>query len=156
MLTPMPGPVLQTYTDADHQKQRPIMIHRAIFGSIERFFGILVENCGGAFPLWLAPVQCKILPITDAFVGYANEVADKMRDAGIRVEVSSGGCSPPLILSRSANVCRASASRVRSDCSARVSCSNHPGLSRQEQLRENCSASMHLDSTSITADRAGL
>ena len=73
------------------------MIHRAIFGSIERFFGILVENCGGAFPLWLAPVQCKILPITDAFVGYANEVANKMRDAGIRVEVSSGGCSPSLI-----------------------------------------------------------
>lgn len=96
LLTPMSAPALQTYTDADHQKQRPIMIHRAIFGSIERFFGILVENCGGAFPLWLAPVQCKILPITDAFVGYANEVADKMRDAGIRVEVSSGGRSPSL------------------------------------------------------------
>ena len=101
------APALQTYTDADHQKQRPIMIHRAIFGSIERFFGILVENCGGAFPLWLAPVQCKILPITDAFVGYANEVADKMRDAGIRVEVSLGGCSPLLMLSCSARVCRA-------------------------------------------------
>ena len=51
----------QEYTDADNEKQRPIMIHRAVFGSIERFFGILVENFAGAFPLWLAPVQVKIL-----------------------------------------------------------------------------------------------
>ena len=53
--------LVQEYIDADNEKQRPIMIHRAVFGSIERFFGILVENFAGAFPLWLAPVQVKIL-----------------------------------------------------------------------------------------------
>ena len=82
--------MVQEYTDSNNQKQQPIMIHRAIFGSIERFFGILIENCGGAFPLWLAPVQCKILPVTDAVLDYAQEVAAKMREAGIRVQVESG------------------------------------------------------------------
>ncbi|KAK9817655.1 hypothetical protein WJX72_000237 [[Myrmecia] bisecta] len=79
-----------TYVDAQNTKQQPIMIHRAIFGSIERFFGILVENYAGAFPLWLAPVQCRILPVADTFVDYAERVAAQMRGAGVRAEVISG------------------------------------------------------------------
>jgi len=55
------------YIDAENTKQRPIMIHRAIFGSLERFFGIVTENCAGAFPLWLAPVQCRVIPVSDTF-----------------------------------------------------------------------------------------
>lgn len=82
--------VLQEYTDEGNQKQRPIMVHRAIFGSIERFFGILIENCAGAFPLWLAPVQCRIMPVTDAVQDYAQQVAAQMREAGIRVQLDSG------------------------------------------------------------------
>ena len=66
------------------------MIHRAIFGSIERFFGILIENCAGAFPLWLAPVQCRIMPVTDAVLDYAQDVVAQMREAGIRVQLDSG------------------------------------------------------------------
>eukprot|EP00803_Ostreobium_quekettii_P009557 evm.model.scf_85EXC.15 EVM.evm.TU.scf_85EXC.15 scf_85EXC:113633-120711(+) len=79
-----------SYVDADNAKRRPIMIHRAIFGSIERFFGILVENYAGAFPLWLAPVQCRLLPVTDAFTDFAKAVASQMRDVGIRAEVCDG------------------------------------------------------------------
>jgi len=75
------------YADADGQKKRPVMIHRALLGSIERFLGILLENYGGALPLWLAPVQLKILPISDRFLDYCNKVADAVRDAGIRAEV---------------------------------------------------------------------
>lgn len=75
------------YTDADNQPQRPIMIHRAIFGSIERFFGILVENYAGAFPLWLAPVQVRLLPVNDAVAEYAKKVAEQMQEEGLRVEV---------------------------------------------------------------------
>lgn len=78
------------YTDEGNQKQQPIMVHRAIFGSIERFFGILIENCAGAFPLWLAPVQCRIMPVTDAVQDYAQQVAAQMREAGIRVQLDSG------------------------------------------------------------------
>lgn len=58
------------YVDSDTSRQQPIMIHRAILGSIERFFGILVENYAGDFPLWLAPVQCRLLPVTDHEVSY--------------------------------------------------------------------------------------
>lgn len=82
--------LLQAYTDEGNQKQQPIMVHRAIFGSIERFFGILIENCAGAFPLWLAPVQCRIMPVTDAVQQYAEDVAAQMREAGIRVQIDSG------------------------------------------------------------------
>lgn len=82
--------VLQEYTDEGNHKQQPIMVHRAIFGSIERFFGILIENCAGAFPLWLAPVQCRIMPVTDAVQDYAQQVAAQMREAGIRVQLDSG------------------------------------------------------------------
>ncbi|MDE5666830.1 MAG: threonine--tRNA ligase [Clostridia bacterium] len=75
------------YVGEDGQKHRPIMIHRAIFGSIERFIGILIEHFAGKFPLWLAPAQVKILPITDRTLGYANEVCKQLADAGIRCEV---------------------------------------------------------------------
>ena len=81
---------LQAYTDDANHKQQPIMIHRAIFGSIERFFGILIENCAGAFPLWLAPVQCRIMPVTDSVMEYAQDVVARMREAGIRVQLDSG------------------------------------------------------------------
>ena len=63
------------------------MVHRALFGSVERFFGILVEHYAGAFPTWLAPVQAAILPITDKQSAYANEVAEKLKSAGVRVTV---------------------------------------------------------------------
>jgi len=76
------------YTAEDNQKRRPIMIHRALFGSIERFFGILIEHYAGAFPLWLAPVQVTVLPITDRINEYAETVAKELRDAGFRVEAN--------------------------------------------------------------------
>src|SRR5690606_901396 len=75
------------YTDADDSKKRPVMIHRAPFGSLERFIGVLIEHTGGDFPVWLAPVQAKVLPLNDDLVGYADEVARNLRDAGLRVEV---------------------------------------------------------------------
>jgi len=74
------------YTGDDNQKHRPIMIHRALFGSIERFFGVLIEHYAGAFPLWLAPVQVAVLPITDRINEYAETIADVLRKAGFRVE----------------------------------------------------------------------
>jgi threonyl-tRNA synthetase len=75
------------YTASDGTRARPYMIHRALFGSIERFLGILVEHYAGAFPAWLAPVQVIAIPVSDAQVGYLNDVAAKLRDAGVRVEV---------------------------------------------------------------------
>lgn len=78
------------YVTAEGTRERPIMVHRAIFGSVERFFGILVENCAGDFPLWLAPTQLKLLPVTDAVHDYCSEVAKKAAKAGIRVEVDRG------------------------------------------------------------------
>ncbi len=74
------------YTGEDGAKHRPVMIHRALFGSIERFFGILVEEYAGAFPFWLAPVQITVLPITDRINDYAEEVAKELTQAGFRVE----------------------------------------------------------------------
>jgi threonyl-tRNA synthetase len=76
------------YTGDDNQKHRPIMIHRALFGSIERFFGVLIEHYAGAFPLWLAPVQVAVLPITDRINEYAESITAELRDAGFRVEVN--------------------------------------------------------------------
>jgi threonyl-tRNA synthetase len=76
------------YTGEDGQKHRPYMIHRALFGSIERFFGILIEHYAGAFPLWLAPIQVAVLPITDRINEYAERVATELRDAGFRVEAN--------------------------------------------------------------------
>jgi len=78
------------YISAEGVKERPIMLHRAIFGSIERFFGILVENTSGEFPLWLAPTQLRLLPVTDAVMGYCREVEKKAKAKGLRVEVDRG------------------------------------------------------------------
>jgi len=77
------------YVGEDGKKHRPIMIHRAIFGSIERFIGILIEHYAGKFPVWLAPKQIKILPITDRTQAYANELCAKLCDLGLRAEVDS-------------------------------------------------------------------
>lgn len=77
------------YTGPDGEKHRPIMIHRVCFGSIERFIGILIEHFAGAFPTWLAPVQVKLLPISDRQHDYAAEVAKKLTAAGIRVETDT-------------------------------------------------------------------
>ena len=77
------------YIDKDNEKHRPIMIHRTVFGSIERFLGILIEHFAGKFPLWMAPVQAVILPINDDLVPYAEEVKEILKVAGLRVEVDS-------------------------------------------------------------------
>ena len=77
------------YIGADGEKHRPIMIHRVAFGSIERFIGILIEHFAGAFPTWLAPVQVKVLPISDKYMDYANKVLDELKEAGIRVEIDT-------------------------------------------------------------------
>ena len=76
-----------TYVGADGEKHRPVMIHRVVFGSIERFIAILTEHFAGAFPTWLAPVQVKVLPISGNFQQYAEEVTEKLRNAGLRVEL---------------------------------------------------------------------
>lgn len=76
-----------TYVGSDGEKHRPVMIHRVIFGSIERFIGILTEHFAGKFPLWLAPVQAKLLTVTQRFNDYAYEVAKRLTDASLRVEV---------------------------------------------------------------------
>ena len=78
------------YTGEDGQKHRPVMIHRAPFGSMERFVGILIEHFNGAFPLWLAPVQAVVIPIADRHVAYGREVAAALRAAGLRVEIDEG------------------------------------------------------------------
>jgi threonyl-tRNA synthetase len=76
-----------TYIEEDGQPYRPYMIHRALLGSIERFFGVLIEHYGGAFPVWLSPVQAVIVPIADRHIDFAREVASQLKDAGLRVEV---------------------------------------------------------------------
>ena len=76
-----------TYIGQDGEKHRPVMIHRVAFGSIERFIGILIEQYAGKFPVWLAPTQVKILPISDKYMDYANEVKKALFDAGVRVEM---------------------------------------------------------------------
>lgn len=78
------------YVSAEGTRNQPIMVHRAIFGSLERFFGILIENCAGDFPLWLAPTQLKLLPVTDAVQDYCRDVANQAAKLGIRVEVDRG------------------------------------------------------------------
>jgi len=85
-----PGRFGIEYTAADGTRQRPQMIHRALFGSIERFFGILVEHYAGAFPPWLAPIQVIGIPISDAHVPYLDDVATRLRKRGIRVQVDAG------------------------------------------------------------------
>jgi threonyl-tRNA synthetase len=78
------------YTAADGSRQTPIMIHRALFGSIERFFGILTEHYAGAFPAWLAPVQVVGIPVASDQIGYMGRVAEALRARGVRVEVDAG------------------------------------------------------------------
>ncbi|MEN9324264.1 MAG: hypothetical protein RL414_18 [Actinomycetota bacterium] len=77
------------YQSTDGSRQQPVMIHRALFGSIERFFGVLTEHYAGAFPPWLAPVQVRSIPVAEAFLPYLQDVAARMRKAGIRVDVDT-------------------------------------------------------------------
>jgi threonyl-tRNA synthetase len=77
------------YTGEDGEKHRPVMVHRALFGSVERFFGVLIEHYAGAFPMWLAPVQVGIVPISEKHLEYAQKVKQQLEAAGLRVEVDS-------------------------------------------------------------------
>ena len=77
------------YIGADGEKHQPIMLHRVVFGSIERFIGILIEHYAGKFPVWLAPVQVKVLPISNTFLPYAILVFNKLKAAGIRCELDT-------------------------------------------------------------------
>ncbi len=83
----LPGRFNLEYTGSDGQKHTPVMIHRVVFGSIERFIGVITEHFAGKFPLWLAPVQVRLLTVTEKFVPYAKEVAEKLEACGIRVEL---------------------------------------------------------------------
>ena len=73
----------------DGTRKQPVMVHRALFGSIERFFGVLIEHYAGAFPVWLSPVQTTMIPIAERHVDYANKVADQLKAIGVRVEVDA-------------------------------------------------------------------
>ena len=75
------------YIGADGEKHRPIMIHRVVFGSLERFMGVLIEHFAGKFPLWLSPVQVKILPISDKYIDYAKQVEASLKQEGLRCEI---------------------------------------------------------------------
>ena len=77
------------YTDADGSKKRPVMLHRVCYGSVERFIGILIEHYAGKFPVWLAPMQVKVLPVSEKSRDYAHKVADAIEAAGIRVVVDN-------------------------------------------------------------------
>ena len=79
------------YTGADNARHRPFMIHRALFGSVERFLAIVLEHYAGALPPWLAPVQARLVPIADRHLGYAAEVAGALAAAGLRAEVDDSG-----------------------------------------------------------------
>jgi threonyl-tRNA synthetase len=83
----MPERFELTYMGADNHEHQPVMIHRALMGSFERFIGILIEHYAGEFPLWLSPVQARVLPIADRHLDYARDVAEQLRAAGIRVDV---------------------------------------------------------------------
>jgi threonyl-tRNA synthetase len=79
------------FVDQSNEERRPYMVHRALLGSWERFFGLLIEHYAGAFPVWLMPVQAEIIPITDDHIAYADEVLKKLKAAGIRAEVDDSG-----------------------------------------------------------------
>jgi threonyl-tRNA synthetase len=85
----MPEQFELTYTGADNAEHRPVMIHRALMGSFERFIGILIEHYAGEFPLWLAPVQAIVLPISDRHLDYAREVVAQLGEGGLRVEIDA-------------------------------------------------------------------
>jgi threonyl-tRNA synthetase len=76
-----------TYIDKDGQKKRPVMVHRAIMGSIERFIGLLIEHYAGLFPTWLAPTQVVVIPVSDRYLDYADEVYARLKEAKIRVKL---------------------------------------------------------------------
>jgi threonyl-tRNA synthetase len=80
-----------TYRGADGGEHRPYMVHRALLGSLERFFGVLIEHYGGAFPIWLAPVQARLIPIADRHVAYAQEMLARLKAAGLRAELDDSG-----------------------------------------------------------------
>jgi threonyl-tRNA synthetase len=79
------------YVGEDNQRHRPVMIHRAILGTLERFSGVLIEHYGGAFPLWLSPEQVRLVPVADRHLGHAESLAGRFRDAGLRPEVDGSG-----------------------------------------------------------------
>jgi threonyl-tRNA synthetase len=79
-----------TFVDNDGQEKRPYMVHRALLGSMERFFGVLIEHYAGAFPVWLAPVQAEVIPVAPTFNDYAAQVASELQDAGFRAEAALG------------------------------------------------------------------
>jgi threonyl-tRNA synthetase len=83
----MPARFEMEYVGEDGERHQPVMVHRALFGSVERFFGVLVEHYAGAFPLWLAPVQAGIVPISERHRGYAEKIQATLQNAGLRVEV---------------------------------------------------------------------
>ena len=86
----MPARFDMTYVAADNTQKRPFMVHRALLGSLERFFGVLVEHYGGAFPSWLAPVQVVAIPVVPAFAGYGEEIVQSLRARGVRAEIDRG------------------------------------------------------------------
>ncbi|CAL9159782.1 threonine--tRNA ligase, chloroplastic/mitochondrial 2 [Musa acuminata AAA Group] len=86
-----------SYVDSNAEKRRPIMIHRAVLGSLERFFGVLIEHYAGDFPLWISPIQARVLPVTDTEVKYCTEVVSKLNSIGIRAELCYGERLPKLI-----------------------------------------------------------
>jgi threonyl-tRNA synthetase len=79
------------YIDRDGKERTPVVVHRVIYGSLERFMGILIEHTAGAFPAWIAPVQVKLIPVTDTQTEYAHAVAGRLRAEGLRVEVDASG-----------------------------------------------------------------
>ena len=83
----LPDPFDLTYVADDASKKRPVMLHRALFGSLERFCGILLEHYAGSFPVWLAPVQLVVLPVSEVFDDYAKKVVAELRKSGYRVEL---------------------------------------------------------------------
>jgi threonyl-tRNA synthetase len=85
----MPEKFDLSYVGEDNERHRPVVIHRAIYGSIDRFIGVLVEHYGGAFPLWLAPVQARVIPVSSKFNDYAEHVTEQLKAAGIRVELDA-------------------------------------------------------------------
>src|SRR5919202_1520271 len=89
----MPARVGREYIGEDGQGHRPYMVHRALLGSMERFLGILIEHCGGAFPVWLSPVQAVVIPVADRHLPYAREVGEKLKAEGLRVEVDDAPMS---------------------------------------------------------------
>lgn len=85
----MPEKFDLSYVGQDNEKHRPVVLHRAMYGSMERFIGILIEHYAGAFPVWLAPVQVRLMTINEVHVEYAQKVKEKMEQAGIRVELDA-------------------------------------------------------------------